>query len=66
MQTLRLEVDLELYGMLKRDAQANNLTVEQECMRRLEGAERQSRYMQALVAELRADDEQQLASTWPH
>ncbi|MDE1165948.1 MAG: hypothetical protein PW845_11285 [Pseudomonas sp.] len=63
MQRLSLELDTQLYGLLKRAAQANNLSVEEECMRRLEGAERRSSYMQALLAELRADDEQQRASS---
>ncbi|MDD0972456.1 hypothetical protein [Pseudomonas fontis] len=62
MQRLSLEVDVQLYRMLQSAAQANNLSVEEECMRRLQGGERRSRYIQALVAELRADEEQRRAS----
>lgn len=62
MQRLSLEVDTQLYRMLQSAAQANNLSVEEECMRRLQGGERRSRYIQALVAELRADEEQRRAS----
>ncbi|NWA05125.1 hypothetical protein [Pseudomonas gingeri] len=58
MARMTLEVDSELYQLLKMAARANHLSLEDECRRRLEGAERRSRYMQALVAELRADDEQ--------
>ncbi|CAM3728595.1 hypothetical protein D3C76_1631340 [compost metagenome] len=58
MQRLNLELDEQLYRMLERAAQANNLSLEQECLRRLGGGERHSRYIQALVAELRADEKQ--------
>ena len=58
MARMTLEVDSELYHLLQMAAQANHLSLEDECRRRLEGGERRSRYMQALVAELRADDEQ--------
>lgn len=58
MQRLNLELDEQLYRMLERAAQANNLSLEQECLRRLVGGERHSRYIQALVAELRADEKQ--------
>ncbi|BBP75257.1 hypothetical protein CCU68_18735 [Pseudomonas gingeri NCPPB 3146 = LMG 5327] len=58
MARMTLEVDSELYHLLQMAARANHLTLEDECRRRLEGGERRSRYMQALVAELRADDEQ--------
>jgi hypothetical protein len=59
---MSLEIDQELYRVLQTAAQLNHLTLEQECVRRLEGGERRSRYMQALLAELRADDEQRRAS----
>jgi hypothetical protein len=32
--------------------------LEEECLQRLDGAARRSRYMHALLADLRADDEQ--------
>ncbi|QXI29787.1 hypothetical protein [Pseudomonas vanderleydeniana] len=59
MERVTLEVDAELYRLLRMAARANQLSFEEECLRRLEGADRRSRYLQALVAELRADDEQQ-------
>ncbi|KJK20336.1 hypothetical protein ACIOVF_04220 [Pseudomonas sp. NPDC087612] len=58
MQRLNLELDEQLFQMLQSAAQANNLSLEQECLRRLGGGERHSRYIQALVAELRADEKQ--------
>ncbi len=63
MQRISLEVDSELLGMLRRSALANNVTLEEECLRRLDGTQRRSRYMQALVAELRADDAQRRERT---
>jgi len=62
MHRLSLELDQELYTLLKCAAQARSLTVEEECIRRLEGGDRRSRYVQALVADLRADDEQRRAN----
>ena len=53
-----LEIDPQLYRMLQSAAKTNHLSFDEECRRRLEGTERRSRYLQALVAELRADDEQ--------
>lgn len=58
MQRINLELDTHLYRLLKNAAQANNLSLEEECLRRLLGGERRSRYLHALVAELRADEEQ--------
>lgn len=58
MQRLNLELDAQLYEQLERSAQANNLSLEEECLRRLGGGKRHSRYVQALVAELRADEKQ--------
>ncbi|MDD1014712.1 hypothetical protein [Pseudomonas rubra] len=58
MQRLNLELDEQLFRLLENAAQANNLSLEQECLRRLGGGERHSRYIQALVAELRADEKQ--------
>lgn len=61
MPRVILELDANLYVVLRSAAHANQLSLEEECLRRLEGAERRSRYVQALVAELRADEEQQRA-----
>ncbi|MDG9881720.1 hypothetical protein CSV86_018880 [Pseudomonas putida CSV86] len=63
MQRISLEVDSQLFRLLQNAARANNLTFEEECLRRLEGGERRSRYLQALVAELRADEEQRRESS---
>lgn len=57
MHRLTLQLDPTLYRLLKQAAQAGSLSLEEECLRRLEGTQRCSRYVQALVAELRADDE---------
>lgn len=62
MTRVVLEIDTQLYRTLQAAAEANHLSLEEECRRRLEGAERRSRYLQALVAELRAEDEQRRAS----
>lgn len=61
MPKVILELDANLYVLLNSAARANRLSLEEECLRRLEGADRRSRYVQALVAELRADEEQQRA-----
>ncbi len=63
MHRVSLELDNQLYRLLQSAVQANNLSVEEECLRRLEGGERRSRYLQALVAELRADEEQRRESS---
>ncbi|AJO76925.1 MULTISPECIES: hypothetical protein [Pseudomonas] len=62
MNRIVLEVDEPLYQLLQSAAQANHLTLEEECRRRLEGGERRSSYLQALLAELRADDQQRRAA----
>ncbi|MCO7518753.1 MULTISPECIES: hypothetical protein [unclassified Pseudomonas] len=62
MHRLVLEVDGQLLQLLEREAQAHCLSLEDECLRRLQGHERHSRYLQALLAELRAEDEQRRAS----
>ena len=59
MPKLTLELDLQLYRLLVQAARINNLTLEEECLRRLEGGVRRASYMQALLDELRADGEQQ-------
>ncbi|MFJ9989273.1 hypothetical protein ACIQSO_00905 [Pseudomonas putida] len=62
MHRLVIEVDLQLYELLRRAALDHHLSLEGECLRRLQGADRQSRYLQALLADLRADEEQRRAS----
>ncbi|NBF12159.1 hypothetical protein [Pseudomonas sp. Fl4BN1] len=62
MTTVMLEIDPQLYQLLQAAAASNHLTLEEECRRRLAGEERPSRYLQALVAELRADDQQRRAA----
>lgn len=56
MPQLTLELDVELYRMLQHAAQSNQLSLEDECMRRLDGGVRRTRYMDTLLAELRADE----------
>ncbi len=58
MPKLTLDVELELYRLLQQAARSNQLSLEDECVRRLEGGVRRSHYMEALLADLRADDEQ--------
>ena len=55
MHRLIIEVDGQLYRLLESAAQMHQLSLEVECRRRLEGLECQSRYLQALLAEMRAD-----------
>lgn len=62
MIVMKVELEEGLYRLLEEAARANRLTLEQECLRRLEGGERRSCYMQALVADLRADEEQRRAA----
>ncbi|HBX54319.1 hypothetical protein [Pseudomonas sp. UBA2684] len=61
MPKVTLEIDLDLYRLLQHAARTNQLSMEEECLRRLEGGARRSRYMEALLADLRADDEQRRA-----
>lgn len=63
MAIIELEVDQALYEALIQAAKDNRLTLRQECLRRLCGEGRRSRYINALIAELRADDEQRRAQT---
>jgi hypothetical protein len=63
MTKIILEIDTQLYRLLKVSAETNHLSLEEECCRRLAGGERRSRYLQALVAELRAEDEQRRANS---
>ncbi|KJZ38050.1 hypothetical protein LOY55_05615 [Pseudomonas sp. B21-040] len=62
MARVILEIDAQLYRLLKSSAETHHVSLEEECCRRLEGAERRSRYLQALLAELRAEDEQRRAN----
>lgn len=57
MPRLVLELDLDLYRLLVQAASSNGLSLADECRRRLEGGARRSRFMEALLTELRADDE---------
>ncbi len=61
MPKLTLELDLEPYRLLVQAARTNGLSLQDECLRRLEGGVRRSRYMEALLAELRADEAQKRA-----
>lgn len=60
---LEIEIGTNLYRLLKSSAETHHLSLEDECCRRLEGAEPHSRYLQALLAELRAEDEQRRAKS---
>ncbi|MCK9799748.1 hypothetical protein M1B34_19075 [Pseudomonas sp. MAFF 302030] len=62
MNQVILEIDAQLYQLLQAAAANNHLSFEDECRRRLEGEERRSRYLQALLAELRAEDLQRRAA----
>ncbi|WP_176511568.1 hypothetical protein [Pseudomonas faucium] len=57
MYRLVIEVDRELYQQLENAAQDHHVSLEEECRRRLATLECQSRYLQALLAEMRADEE---------
>ncbi|CDM41627.1 MULTISPECIES: hypothetical protein [Pseudomonadaceae] len=61
MPRLIVELETDLYRMLQEAARINQLSLQEECVRRLEGGGRRSRYMEALLAELRADDAQRRA-----
>nr|WP_322939895.1 hypothetical protein [Pseudomonas sp. s4] len=61
MPRLIVELDTDLYRMLQEAARINQLSLQEECVRRLEGGGRRSRYMEVLLAELRADDAQRRA-----
>ncbi len=59
MPVLNVEVDIDLYRLLLQAARTNGLSLQDECLRRLDGGGRRSRYLEALLAELDTDDEQQ-------
>lgn len=61
MHRLVIEVDQHLYKLLENAARAHHLSLEAECRRRLGSGEVHSRYLQALLAELRAEEEQRRA-----
>ncbi|MFJ3484034.1 hypothetical protein ACIPL1_11720 [Pseudomonas sp. NPDC090202] len=63
MEIIRLEVDHDLFRLLNEAADSHQLTLEQECLSRLRNDGRRSYYLQALVAELRADDQQRRAAS---
>ncbi|MDI2594177.1 hypothetical protein NYP20_06255 [Pseudomonas sp. N3-W] len=63
MTRVILEIDTQLYRLLKSSAEANHLSLEEECCRRLAGGDPRSRYLQALLADLRAEDEQRRAGS---
>ncbi|ROM99176.1 hypothetical protein [Pseudomonas brassicacearum] len=63
MSLVILEIDAQLYRLLQSAAARNHVSLEEECRRRLEGQEWRSPYLHALVAELRADDEQRRAGS---
>ncbi|WP_296178598.1 hypothetical protein [Pseudomonas sp. UBA1879] len=63
MKVIRLEVDQDLYRRLNEAARRSHSTLEQECIRRLSQNGRRSYYLQALVAELRAEDQQRRAAS---
>lgn len=56
MPKLVLEIDPALHRLLQQAARNNHLSLESECLRRLEGGARRSRHMEALLADLRLDD----------
>lgn len=62
MTIVTLEIDPKLYQLLQAAAADHQISLEDECLRRLAAQERPSRYLQALVAELRADDQQRRAA----
>jgi hypothetical protein len=62
MPKVTLDIELDLYRMLLQAARANDLSLEEECQRRLEGGARRSRHLEALLAELRVEDGQRRTS----
>ena len=61
MPKLTLDLDADLYRLLQQAAQQNQISLEEECLHRLEGGVRRSRYMHALLAVYGAGDEQRRA-----
>ena len=56
MHRLVIEVDRQLYQQLENAAQVHHVSLEVECRRRLAALDCQSPYLQALLAEMRADE----------
>lgn len=61
MEIITIEVDQDMYRSLAQAARSNRLTLEQECIERLKRPRKHSCYLQALVAELRAEEQQRRA-----
>lgn len=59
MPRLIVELDTDLYRMLQEAARINQLSLQEACVASKGG--RRSRYMEALLADLRADDAQRRA-----
>lgn len=57
MPKLMLEIDLDLYRLLQHAARSNDISLDEECQRRLEGGVRRSRHIETLLAELKATSE---------
>lgn len=57
MPKLTLELDIDLHRLLTQAARQNGVSLEEECLGRLEGGGRRSRYVQAVLAELQAEAE---------
>lgn len=60
MPKLVLEIDLKLHRMLQQAARTNQLSLEDECVRRLEGGVRRSQHMDELLAELRLSEQRRV------
>ena len=63
MTLVILEIDAQLCQTLKAADEDHQVSFEEECRRRLESREQRSPYFQALVAELRAAQEQRRAGS---
>ncbi|SDT45605.1 hypothetical protein SAMN05216496_4685 [Pseudomonas sp. Z003-0.4C(8344-21)] len=63
MARVVLEIDTQLYRMLPAAAETSQISLEEERCRGLAGGECRSQYLQALLAELRAEDEQRRANS---
>ncbi|QCI14229.1 hypothetical protein E6B08_24080 [Pseudomonas putida] len=61
MHRLVIEVDRQLYQQLEHAAHEHHVSLEAECRRRLAVLECQSRYLQAMLAEMRADEDSRRA-----
>lgn len=59
MPKLTLEVDLDLYRLLLQAVRENHSELEDECIRRLEGGLRRSRFLHSLLSELQQEQQAQ-------